>query len=114
MISNIQTIKYPNYRKYQEKLLEAREELLQLHKGTHPSYVSELAQLEKIRDEQIKQAEIFRDYQVQSTHKIYQLEHEQAVAEYKVMLKLKIFLGRKGGIRRHDDSSSRRKEKKVN
>lgn len=65
-----------------ELLKRAKEELREVQMGTHPEYISQLKLLERARDDEVKSAGLFRDYQLECTQNIYQLEHETAINEY--------------------------------
>ena len=52
--------------------------------GSHPEFVDRLAALEWERNNAIKRAELYRDYQIDCANRLYEKDREQAVEEYMV------------------------------
>ena len=71
-------------RLYVQRLAECKAALEQLYSGSHPDLLRELALLLRERDYAVRQAEMVRDYRLECTHSIYQLEINATLAEYKV------------------------------
>jgi len=52
--------------------------------GTHPDFKDKMKQLIEERDELIRQAELFRDYQLRCATVLYESEKASAQEEYNV------------------------------
>ena len=69
---------------YQERVEAFKQEIREVHNGTHPDFEEAIVKLEQQRDEIIRRAELFRDYQLERVEKLYQQEHQATIAEYTV------------------------------
>ncbi|KAI8927180.1 Sds3-like-domain-containing protein [Entophlyctis helioformis] len=67
---------------FHEKINAFKSETREIQQGIHPEYLEAFSMLERERDLAIKQAELFRDYELECAQRIYQLEYEASLAEF--------------------------------
>ncbi|KAJ1528288.1 hypothetical protein HK405_002537, partial [Cladochytrium tenue] len=67
---------------YHDKLGTYQKEIREIQDGTHPEFRDRLTALEAERNATVARAELFRQYQHDCAHRIFQAEKEAAEAEF--------------------------------
>ncbi|KAJ3220379.1 hypothetical protein HDU67_000046 [Dinochytrium kinnereticum] len=67
---------------YFEKLAQIRQELKEILEGTHEEYEERVAILESERQAAVRQAELYRDYQLECAERLFESERESCLQEF--------------------------------